>query len=146
MILAACLMACAVSAGEFRWTGPITLTNGTNTNTTVSVTNSVFGCSGDLAKIIIDETVAGADVDIDITAHSQGITTMDAFTLYSADDVTADTTLWPAFDRTGTDGVALTNDPPEPYTCIFEELRVVISDWNATGKTFTVQFGFRDAQ
>ncbi len=136
-------MACVMAHGGEYLSDTVTVTAGTNK--TYAITQDVAGVVGELVQIEIDETVAGADADIDITVLSD-VSTMGAVTIYSADDVTADTVLYPAFDRTDTAGAALTSDDPGTHVLYKDTLRTVISDWNATGKVFKVKFKWRVAR
>jgi len=140
LIIAVAGIACAAIAGEYR---AETVTVEIGTNASAAVTSRITGVWGELAKIEIDETVAGMDVDIDITAHSN-ISTMDAYTLYSADDVQADLVIWPGQNLQTSGLVALTNGP-RPYVCANEELRVVVDDWGDTNLVVTVRFTYRDS-
>lgn len=116
----------------------LSFSNGTDTNTALSVTGIVMSCTGPLLQVNIDEQVAGADVDIDITIMDGNVPTMTEKTVYSADDVTADTTLYPVFDRTDTAGAALTSDEPGLHYLTDDHIKIVVTDWNATGKVINV--------
>ena len=116
----------------------LSFANGTDTNTALSVTGIVMNCTGPLLQVNIDEQVAGADVDIDITIMDGNVPTMTEKTVYTANDVTADTTLYPVFDRTDTAGAALTTDDPDFHYLTDDHIKVIVSDWNATGKVINV--------
>ena len=138
IIIAVWLLACAVQAG---WNEHMVTCAG-GTNAAVSVTQDVAVVKGELVGVHVVMSTA-TDVDVDVTAVSP-LAAMDAFSIYSADDVTADTRLYPVFDSHGADGVALTNDPPRSYPVLGETVRVVISDWAATGKVVIVKIIWKD--
>ena len=110
------------------------------TNAATAVTGTVSDVKGPVVQVhVILGTATDVDVDIivDPAYASEG-----TFTLYSADDVSADTIIYPVFDRTDSAGAALTNDPPQPYICMGDDILCIVSDWAATGTTARVKIVF----
>ena len=133
-------LAWSANAGDVKGA---TVTCSIGTNASTAVTGTVSDVRGELKQIEIDETIAGMDVDIDVY-YVPVATGMTAVTLYSADDVTADTMLYPAVYRTDSAAASLTNGAPDSVYCSGGALRVIVDDWNATGKVVTVRFVWKE--
>ena len=129
-----CLMACAAHGQQFQ-SAFVDIT-GTTTAAT-AVVASFAQVRGPVVQMhVIMGTATNVDVDVvvDPSYASEG-----NFTLYTADDVDADTIVYPVFDRTDSAGAALTSDPPAPYVCMGDPITVTVSDWAQTGKTVRVK-------
>ena len=125
-------MACAAAAGDYK-SEIVSFTHAGDT----PVTQTVTKVAGEVLQVhVILGTATNVDVDItvDPTESTEG-----QFTLYSADDVVADTVLYPVFDRHGSGGSALTSDPPAPYICVGDPIVCIISDWLPTNGTAKIK-------
>jgi hypothetical protein len=133
-IAVAGLVACAAFGGEYE-ESYVDITGTTNAAT--AVTGTVTAVNGPIVQMhVVLGTATNVDVDITVDPADSN---EDEFTLYSADDVTADTVLYPVFDRTDSAGAALTSDPPGPYVCTGDAVKCVVSDWAQASKTVRVK-------
>ena len=124
-------MACAALAGPYQ----PEVVSFTHTGDT-PVTQTITRVAGKVLQVhVILGTATNVDVDITVVPAES---TEGEFTLYSADDVVADTVLYPAFDRHNSAGSALTNDPPEPYIYL-DPIKYIISDWLPTNGTAKIK-------
>ena len=107
------------------------------TNAADSVSGTISSVRGPIVQVhVILGTATNVDVDITV---DPAYASEDVFTLYSADDVVADTVLFPVFDRNSSTGAALTSDPPAPYIGMGDPITCAVSDWAQTGKTVRVK-------
>ena len=107
------------------------------TTSSIAVAKSITDISGPILQVhVVLGTATDVDVDVlvDPADANEG-----TFTLYSADDVTNDTVLFPVFDRNSSAGAALTSDPPGLYYCAGDPITCTVSDWAATGTTVRVK-------
>ena len=127
------LTACTAFGGEY---GQSYVDITGTTNAATAVTGTVSNVNGPVVQMHVILGTA-TDVDVDVTVDPS-YSSEGSFTLYSADDVAADTVVYPVFDRNSSDGTALTNDPPAQYVCK-DPIKCVVSDWAATGTTVRVK-------
>ena len=133
-IAVAGLTACAALGGEYE-ESYVDITGTTNTAT--AVTGTISKVNGPIVQVhVILGTATNVDVDVVV---DPSYSSEDSLTLYSADDVTADTVLYPVFDRTDATGAALTSDQPAPYVCTGDPINCIISDWAQASKTARVK-------
>jgi|3_EtaG_2_1085321.scaffolds.fasta_scaffold99516_2 hypothetical protein len=133
IILAGVLAALVAHAGDYQ-SRVVPLTG--TTTAADSVTGTVAVVNGELIQVHVILGTA-TNIDVDITVEPED-TTEDSFTLYSEDDVAADTIKYLVFDRHSSAGTALTSDPPGPHVVV-DPVQIVVSDFAQTGKTVNVK-------
>jgi len=107
----------------------LTVTSGTNAATAVS--DSVSTIRGKILEIYID--MATATTGTVTVAIDPELTTMADIVLLTKGTNTADVIARPRFDSTDTAGTALTDDPPNPFVCIGDVVKLTGSSFNSTG-------------
>ena len=139
LLIIACagLMACACLAEPRHVT--FSLTTGTNTTATAGTT----AISGYIDEIVL-ELPSGATATGAVAVTATPIVGA-AFTLASK-TISATQLVRPRFDGTGTDGTALTSDPPGRYMSAGDKLTATVSSADPTGLTWRVFIKFDDGR
>ena len=126
------LMVCAVCYAGSVDKVLIPVTSGASA---VSVTNS--SVRGWIEEISIDVVSATTTGDVTV-AISPSLSTLTDENIYTADDIDTDTTFRPRLDGAGTDGAALTSDPPWRKVVVGEDIIVTLENVSATNEVFNI--------
>lgn len=121
------------------WKG-LVLSVGTGTN--LSANSSTVKINGVVDSIVL-ELPSGASTGTVSVVATPNVGT--AVTLASK-EITANTLIRPRFDGTGTDGTALSSDPPWPYVAWGDSLQLQVSGANVTGKTWRAFIRYNDGR
>ena len=109
----------------------ITVSQGTNLTGSAAST-SVYGYIEEIAFTLPTGTTPTGVVAVVATQTSGATVTL------MSKIISATGTYRPALDRTGTDGAALTNDPPTRYLTWGDSIAVNVTDASATGLVWKV--------
>ena len=110
----------------------------TCTTTSGNVTNSTTSVRGWIERIEIDFVTALTTSDVDVV-YSPELSTLSDITLYSANDVDADTIVYPRIDTTDTAGSALTTDPPARFAACGGTIKLITSNSDQTNRVINAQ-------